>query len=85
MSKLRKSQAAMEPSQKQLVKLARRRLEKYVSIPPRLLVSDRADNVHDIRVWGRRLQQVVRVLYPKPRGGVRAAEPSALCAKYAVI
>lgn len=31
------------------------------------MVSEDAENVHDIRVWSRRLQQIISVLFPKPR------------------
>ncbi len=55
------------PSQKQILKIARKRLEKFASIAPRLLVSDHPDTIHDIRVWSRRLQQITNLLFPKPR------------------
>ena len=45
-----------------LVKLTRRRLEKYAILLPKLLVSDDPETVHHLRVWSRRLQQVLRVI-----------------------
>ncbi len=45
-----------------LLKLTRRRLEKYATLLPKLLVSDDPETVHHLRVWSRRLQQVLRVL-----------------------
>lgn len=51
--------------QKQLLELAEKRLEKFVSLLPRVLVSDRPDTIHDTRVYSRRLQQVIRVFFPQ--------------------
>ena len=45
-----------------LLKLTRRRLEKYATLLPKLLVSDDPETVHHLRVWSRRLQQVLRVI-----------------------
>lgn len=54
----------MEPvtAQTKLLKLVRRRLEKYATLLPKALISDQADTVHDLRVASRRLQQLLRVL-----------------------
>ncbi len=54
-------------SEKKLFDLTRRRLEKFVSLVPKALVSDHPDTIHDTRVWSRRLQQVFQILFPKPR------------------
>ena len=54
-------------STKHILKLARARLKKCVSIAPRLLVDDDPNDIHDLRVTTRRLQQVVSLLFPKPR------------------
>jgi CHAD domain-containing protein len=36
---------------------------------PKTLIGDHPDNVHDLRVWSRRLQQVFKVLFPeRPTG-----------------
>jgi CHAD domain-containing protein len=56
-------------AQKKLLELADKRLEKFVSLVPRVLISDRPDTIHDTRVWSRRLQQVIRVFYPRPAIG----------------
>ncbi|HEU4345476.1 MAG TPA: CHAD domain-containing protein [Candidatus Binatia bacterium] len=53
--------------QNRLLGLTRKRLEKFVSLLPKVLVSDHPDAIHDTRVWSRRLEQVFRVLFPKPR------------------
>jgi CHAD domain-containing protein len=50
-----------------VTKLIKKRLEKYVSTIPKLLVSDDPENIHQTRVSSRRLQQVVSMLFPKPR------------------
>ena len=55
--------------QNDILRLARIRLKKCVSIAPRLLVDDNPDDIHDLRVSSRRLQQVVSLLFPKPRRG----------------
>jgi CHAD domain-containing protein len=51
-------------SQDKLLKLTRRRLEKYAILLPKVLVSDDPETIHDLRVWSRRLQQVLRVIAP---------------------
>jgi CHAD domain-containing protein len=54
---------------KKFLALVDKRLEKFVSLMPRVLVSDRPETIHQSRVWSRRLQQVFRVLFPKPATG----------------
>jgi CHAD domain-containing protein len=49
--------------------ITQRRLEKFVSLFAKLLVSDHPDTIHDVRVWSRRLQEAFRVLFPRPRIG----------------
>jgi CHAD domain-containing protein len=53
-------------AQRKLLELANRRLEKFVSLLPRVLLSDQPDTIHDTRVYSRRLQQVIRVFFPQP-------------------
>ena len=53
--------------QKKLLHLTQKRLEKFASLFPRVLISDHPDPIHDTRVWSRRLQQVFSFLFPKPR------------------
>jgi len=65
----------MEPTdtgiaaQAKLLKLTRKRLERFVTFVPKFLVNDDAGTIHDLRVWSRRLQQTLRSLScrPKPR------------------
>jgi CHAD domain-containing protein len=57
----------LRSSKNNILKLARIRLKKCVSIAPRLLVDDDPDDIHDLRVTSRRLQQVVSLMFPKPR------------------
>jgi CHAD domain-containing protein len=57
------------PNQKKFLDLADKRLEKFISLMPRVLISDRPDTIHQTRVWSRRLQQAFRVLFNKPAAG----------------
>lgn len=61
--------SAVPSAQPRLLDLTHKRLEKFVSLVPKLLVSNHPDTIHDTRVWSRRLQQVFRVFFPKPRSG----------------
>ena len=56
-------------SRKKLLAVTQKRLEKFVSLFAKVLVSDHPDTIHDARVWSRRLQETFRVLFPKPRTG----------------
>jgi CHAD domain-containing protein len=58
-----------DSSYKKLLAVTQRRLEKFVSLFAKLLVSDHPDTIHDTRVWSRRLQEAFRVLFPQPRTG----------------
>ncbi len=49
-----------------LERLLRDRLRKFMSLLPKVLAEDSVDDVHDLRVWSRRLQQVVSTLSPEP-------------------
>ena len=51
-------------NQKKMLKLARKRLQRFATLMPKVLVSDDPETVHDLRVWSRRLQQALRVLHP---------------------
>jgi CHAD domain-containing protein len=52
--------------QKKLFELSQKRLEKFASLFPRVLIRDDPETIHDARVGSRRLQQILRVLFPKP-------------------
>jgi CHAD domain-containing protein len=54
-------------SEKKLLKLARKRLERFVTLMPKILVSDDPEIIHDLRVWSRRLQQAILVILPEPK------------------
>jgi CHAD domain-containing protein len=69
MSGIDQDTAATQGSDKKLLSVTQRRLEKFVSLFAKVLVSDQPDTIHDTRVWSRRLQEVFRVLFPKPRVG----------------
>ena len=50
-----------------LLRLTRKRLERFVSMVPKFLVNDDPKLVHDLRVRSRRLQQTLRVALPRPK------------------
>jgi len=50
-----------------LEKLLQNRLRKCLSLLPKVLGEDDAGPVHDLRVWSRRLQQVIVTLFPDAR------------------
>jgi CHAD domain-containing protein len=56
--------AADAAAKSKLVQLAHKRLERFVTLYPRALVSDDPAIVHDLRVASRRLQQSLRLLPP---------------------
>jgi CHAD domain-containing protein len=58
-----------DSSHKRLLAVTQRRFEKFVSLFAKVLVSDHPDTIHDARVWSRRLQEALRVFFPKPRIG----------------
>lgn len=47
--------------------VARQHFKKFVSLEPKVLQGDDTAAIHDFRVASRRLQQVLDLLYPKPR------------------
>jgi CHAD domain-containing protein len=53
-------------SQKEIFELGQKRLEKFASLFARVLIRDDPESIHDARVASRRLQQILRVLFPKP-------------------
>jgi CHAD domain-containing protein len=69
MSEVDAHTAESASSRKKLLAVTRRRLEKFVSLFAKVLVSDHPDTIHDARVWSRRLQETFRVLFPRPRTG----------------
>jgi CHAD domain-containing protein len=52
-----------------LMGLFRKRVKKFVALAPEVLAGTNPKAVHDTRVWGRRLEQAVSALFPKPRSG----------------
>ena len=56
-----------DSAQSKLFTLTRKRLEKYATLLPKLMVNDDAEIVHDLRVWSRRLQQALRVIAARPK------------------
>jgi CHAD domain-containing protein len=59
-------QSVPDQTRFQLEKMLRARLRKCIALLPKVLGGDDPDPVHDLRVWTRRLQQVIAVLFPKP-------------------
>jgi CHAD domain-containing protein len=47
-------------------KLALRHLNRFVSLEAKVLKGDDPDDIHDMRVASRRLQQVLDLIFPKP-------------------
>jgi CHAD domain-containing protein len=58
-----------DSNHKKLLAVTQLRLEKFVSLFAKVLVSDHPDTIHDARVWSRRFQEALRVVFPKPRIG----------------
>ncbi len=56
-----------DESCKKVRELALRQLNRFISYEPKVLKGDDAGAIHDMRVASRRLQQVLDLLYPKPR------------------
>ncbi len=50
-----------------LEKLLQNRLRNSLSLLPKVLGEDDAGLVHDLRVWSRRLQQMIVTLFPDAR------------------
>ncbi|HKS96653.1 MAG TPA: CHAD domain-containing protein [Terriglobia bacterium] len=61
--------------------LALRQLNRFASLESKVLKGDDPEAVHDLRVASRRLQQVIRLLYPEPPKEVRRALRSAKTAR----
>jgi CHAD domain-containing protein len=55
--------------QRDIERLVRKRVKKFVALVPMVLAGGDADAVHDARVFSRRVQQAVNALFPKPRMG----------------
>lgn len=48
-------------------KLALKQLNRFMGLEPKVLRGDDPDALHDMRVASRRLQQILDLIYPKPR------------------
>jgi CHAD domain-containing protein len=55
------------PGDRPLLDLVERRLSVVQKLVPAVLVGEEADDVHDLRVATRRLQQCLAALFPEPR------------------
>ena len=56
-----------ENGRSKMRELALRQLNRFISYEAKVLKGDDVDAIHDMRVGSRRLQQVLDLLYPKPR------------------
>ena len=61
------SSAAIERDWAHVRTLALKQLDRFMSFEPAVLKGDDPDAIHDMRVASRRLQQVLDLIYPKPR------------------
>ncbi len=52
---------------KRLVALAKKRIKRFAVHFSRLSTTDDPDAIHDVRVWSRRLQQILNLLFQKPQ------------------
>ena len=66
-SRAETSPASIDREWKKVRQLALRRLERFVSLEPKVVGGDEPDAIHDLRVASRRLQQVLDMLHPQPR------------------
>jgi CHAD domain-containing protein len=57
------------PGIERLTRLMRKRLKKFITLVPELMLGEEPAAVHDARVSSRRLQQGLAALFPKPRPG----------------
>ena len=51
----------------EVLDVARQHLKRFIGLEPKVLQGDDPEAIHDFRVASRRLQQVLDLLYPKPR------------------
>jgi CHAD domain-containing protein len=61
------SPANSDKEWKKVRQLALRRLERFVSLEPKVVGGDEPMAIHDLRVASRRLQQVLDMLHPQPQ------------------
>jgi len=58
-------------SQRRLLKLTQKRLERFVTLLPKVLANDDPETIHDLRVGSRRLQQTLKVSLQQKTSGRR--------------
>jgi CHAD domain-containing protein len=58
-------------SQRRLLKLTQKRLERFVTLLPKVLANDDPETIHDLRVASRRLQQTLKVSIQQKTSGRR--------------
>src|SRR5262245_28773177 len=68
MSALESDQESVS-NHKKLLAVTQLRLEKFVAQFAKVVVGVQPGTIHYARVWSRRLQEALRVFFPKPRVG----------------
>jgi len=67
-SPVEESAAARDEEEwKKVRELAQKQLDRFMSFEPKVLRGDDPEAIHDMRVASRRLQQILDLVYPKPR------------------
>jgi CHAD domain-containing protein len=59
------------PTKGKFSSLAKKRLVRFVTLYPKILVSDDVEVVHNLRVASRRLQQVLQLILPEAKSSAR--------------
>ncbi|MBV8452608.1 MAG: CHAD domain-containing protein [Deltaproteobacteria bacterium] len=57
--------SATAPAPIRLEQLVHERVRRFMKLLPEVLNSEQVEAVHDLRVWSRRLQQVLMTMFPK--------------------
>jgi CHAD domain-containing protein len=60
------STAALRFDWEQVLPVAKRRLDQFLSLEPQVLRGEDPDAIHDFRVASRRVQQILDLLFPRP-------------------
>jgi len=59
------SVSATAPALVQAEELVHQRVRRFMKLLPEVLNSEREEAIHDLRVWSRKLQQVLVIMFPK--------------------
>ena len=61
----RRMVSAVAPARIRPEQLVHERVRRFMKLLPEVLNSEQVEAVHDLRVWSRRLQQVLMTMFPK--------------------